>query len=231
MSVPFVDTSTWIPLAVLIASLVGSGHCVGMCGGLVAASSRSRASWSAYHLGRLVGYLILGTAAGWIGRQVFEPGGQTALWLGYVSWAAALLMTAALVSAGVRVWKGQPIHVQILPRRALSFLYKKAGTHAFWIGSLTALLPCGWLHSFVLGAVATQSPVRGAALLLAFWLGTLPALSLVPWLTTRLFQPLSRHSPRVAALILISVGVVNVGVKVISPLLAPSPSKQHTTCH
>lgn len=231
MLAPYVDTTTWIPLAVFTASIIGSGHCVAMCGGLVAASSKSRASWAAYHLGRLLGYLLLGAGAGWIGGRIFEPMGPESAWLNYVSWSAALLMGASFLFAGFRIWQGRAVHLPILPSKVLSQLYKNAGNNALLLGLLTAFLPCGWLHSFVLGAIATRSPYLGAGFLFAFWLGTLPALGLAPWLVKRIFRPVSRRSPKLAALILISVGLMSVGMKVFPSALAPPQADEQRSCH
>src|SRR5690606_10362020 len=44
------------------------------------------------------------------------------------------------------------------------------------LGLLSALLPCGWLYAFVLGAAATGSALAGALVLLTFWSGTVPIL-------------------------------------------------------
>ena len=55
--------------SVLLASLLGSPHCAGMCGGFVCFYSgqdgrgQTRAH-AAYNLGRLVSYLVLGLLAG-----------------------------------------------------------------------------------------------------------------------------------------------------------------------
>ncbi len=203
MSDLYVDTTAWIPAAVLVASLAGSGHCVAMCGGLVVASAKTRGARIAYHLGRLAGYLALGAAAGWIGEA----------WLDQASWAAALVLGLSFLVAGFRVWRGRPVHLAIVPAPMLSKLFRMAGAHAGIAGLLTALLPCGWLHSFVLGAVATRSPVSGAVFLFAFWLGTLPALGFAPWLVDRIFRPIARRSPRIAALVLVSAGVMSIGIK------------------
>ena len=68
--------------AIVVASLLGSAHCVGMCGPMVliatgikeARSSKSERLFRSlgYHFGRLGTYLILGLAAGLLGYMILE---------------------------------------------------------------------------------------------------------------------------------------------------------------
>ena len=64
----------------LVTGLLGSGHCIGMCGGLVAALGLSggRRAGLTYHvlynLGRISTYALLGYFVGWLGLAVAQPG-------------------------------------------------------------------------------------------------------------------------------------------------------------
>ena len=49
---------------------------------------------------------------------------------------------------------------------------------AIFIGGASVLLPCSWLYTFLIGAISTGSPLKGAAAMLSFSLGTIPALVL-----------------------------------------------------
>ncbi len=230
MSAPFASTEL-IPLAIVIASFMGSAHCVGMCGGIVVAVSRSKRKWAEYQFGRLVGYLTLGAAAGAVGQQALSSDAANGL-----SWGSALLVSAALLIAGMYAWKGKALHVSLVPQSLLNKLFKLSRGNAAAIGGLTAFLPCGWLHSFVVGAIATQSPVRGALFLFAFWLGTLPALGAAPWLLDKVLKPVSAKFPRVAAVLLIAAGLGSIGSKIAPTLLqaeahgSHAEAKQHS-CH
>ena len=66
---------TWLT-AIFFASLLGSFHCVCMCGPIAIWSGRASENGRAtmmfsrvagYHLGRLSTYLVLGAAAGFVG--------------------------------------------------------------------------------------------------------------------------------------------------------------------
>lgn len=175
---------------VLLASLVGSLHCIGMCGGFVALYSGStspRAEWgahAAYNGARLVGYLCLGTAAGALGQAV-DLSGELAGLQDLAALAAGLLILGwggyALAQAAGASWTrplssafGQRWLARILP----AFARKAPWVRALALGLATALLPCGWLYGFAVTAAGTGHPAAGAAVMGVFWLGTVPALVL-----------------------------------------------------
>lgn len=183
-----------------------------MCGGLVLSLSRTRTAWISYQLGRLAGYLVLGAAAGLLGSHALNSG-----WVPWLSWVSTALLSLIFVLAGWNLWNGKGFHFQLLPQSWLLKLHRIAGKSAGAAGALTAFLPCGWLHTFVLGAVATQSAWKGAGFLFAFWLGTLPALGMAPWLIQRFARVWTAKAPKLSALILIAVGIASLGTK-IAPL-------------
>lgn len=234
------STETLIPLSVLGASLAGSLHCASMCGGLVASVARTRVDHLAYHGGRLAGYLALGAIAGGLGEAAL--GGSFGRW---ASVAAALFLGAAFVMMGLRLWTGRGPHVDVLPRKLRDSILARAMRTPLGAGLATALLPCGWLHGFVLGAAATGSAARGGAFLFVFWLGTVPALMFSASAVRVALRPLLSRAPRVAAMLLIVAGALSAGAK-LRPLLRESapraPAQQslgapdteqveHSHCH
>lgn len=175
-----------------------------------------------YHLGRLLSYLILGSLAGLLGKEVFQSEIFKIL-----PWIMTAAISLGFVWMGIMVWKGQAPHLFKLPNRFLSKLYAASSYGPFSIGTFSALLPCGWLHTFVLGAVTTGSAVKGALYLFCFWVGTLPALSAVNLTVKHLFGRI-RSVPRIAALLLIAVGVANLGIKIMNIVPGADPA---ASCH
>lgn len=226
----YFQLSSFVPMAVFMASLAGSGHCVSMCGGLVAAASKTKWDWIQFQLGRLAGYLFLGSAAGFVGSALLK-GTDAAVnpAIEALSWVSAIALSAMFFFAAIKVWKGGSLHLQLVPKKWIGKLYRLAGANASLQGGLTAFLPCGWLHTFVLGAVATQSVIFGAGFLFLFWLGTLPALGLAPWVLSKLIGPLASRAPRVSATLLILAGVLSVGYKLSPQLFASGEAHKH--CH
>ncbi|MEO5799202.1 MAG: sulfite exporter TauE/SafE family protein [Gemmatimonadales bacterium] len=178
-----------LALAVLVASLLGSVHCVAMCGAFSCLYAPAGANWrstrtahACYHLGRLVAYLLLGVAAGAIGAG-FNRGGALADVGGVAAIVAALLLmvwgaNAVLVALGKRalVWR-PPAAWQAAMGGALRRVAEaRPVVRAGVTGLCTSLLPCGWLYAFVVVASGSGSPWRGAGLMSVFWVGTLPLM-------------------------------------------------------
>lgn len=191
-----------LALSIFIASLLGSMHCVGMCGPMAlwasnvgGAAGRGEAYLRllAYHIGRLATFLIFGLAAGLIGG-LLTSGGD---WLGWQQSAARI---AGSLMIGLGVWKllnwwHRPnvsvanFQARSIGNRFSAIVSSKLVMTRPWInrlpgvlrataiGSITTLLPCGWLYLFVLVAAATASPKLATLVMVAFWVGTLPALT------------------------------------------------------
>ena len=157
----------------LLAGLIGSPHCVGMCGGLAAAGSgRSAMSAATWHFGRLLAYIGLGAFGGGAGGlRLGIPGAAVAALL-LVAFAARL----AGIGPGVSLpWLSAPFSA--LLRRAGASLTTGSLLGRLALGALTGLLPCGLLWSAIALAVAAGSPALGALSMAVFWLGTVPLLA------------------------------------------------------
>jgi sulfite exporter TauE/SafE len=194
-----------------------------MCGGLVSTVASTRFELVRYHLGRLIGYATLGAVAGWAGAGAL--GGH---WGKYVSWTAALLIAGTLFLYGARLWRGGRPHLLLVPAPWLTRAVRGAGGRPALLGLLTALLPCGWLQSFVVAAAVTRHPLHGAALMFAFWLGTVPGLSMAPWLISRWLRPLALSAPRLSAVILVTAGMATLGMQF---AVAHGPQGPKSSCH
>ncbi len=207
--------------AVLIASLLGSAHCAGMCGAFLAfavAGVEGPAPpqillQGAYNLGRLVTYLALGAAAGAIGQAV-DLGGACA----GIARLAALLAGAVMVGFGVvsvlrvlGVRTGRaPVPAwlrELATRGHRAALARPPVARAAMIGLLTTLLPCGWLYAFVVTAAGTADPWLGVLTMGAFWLGTLPVMVGLGAGVRALAGPLRRHLPLLTSILLVAVGL------------------------
>lgn len=213
--------------AVLTASLLGSMHCVGMCGPLAifasgAGTSAPRRtvmiSTMLYHLGRLTTYAIAGLIAGAIGSAV-DTGGQA---LGFQLAAARLVGTVMIVVGIVKIVQlfagpigtAKPLRPSLISKflvklRPVIFRLPPSG-RALVTGLLTTLLPCGWLYLFALIAAGTGSLLWGPMVMFAFWLGTVPALTALISGTVALSTKFKTVVPAAAAALLIFAGVSTV---------------------
>lgn len=218
---------------VVVASLVGSLHCVGMCGGLVglyatADSAHGAPRWTphaAYHLSRLVSYSLLGALAGSLGSALDRFGAPTGfadLGLALASvtlllWGLPSLLArrpgAALIRLS-RVARRRPRLVQRLQCLLVTLADRLRRRPAIWrasaLGVSSAMLPCGWLYAFVVLAAGTGSWTAGAGLLAAFWAGTVPALLGLGVGLRRLSEPLRARLPRLSAVLVLVVCAFNI---------------------
>lgn len=226
-------TLTWL-LPMVTAAAVGSVHCVGMCGALVAVASdgshgaRQRFSVLAGYQGaRLLSYVLLGVTAGALGRALDLAGkaaglgeaaaivaGSIMLVGGALSMMQALgglrsvrLPKLRLVPAGVTRWLGRAHQKPPLVRAAL-------------LGAASALLPCGFLYAFALAGAATGSPVGGALVMGALWLGSAPALLGFGMLIGGVLSRVKRHVPLLSAASVCLLGLLTLNLRVNLPAFA-----------
>jgi len=220
---------------VLIASLVGSIHCAGMCGGFVcfyagSANGSDPAALRAhamYNVGRLGSYLLLGALAGMLGAQVSKAGALVG-----VSHAAAVVAGALMVGWAISTIAAQrgmslsALHAPVAWQKTLGRVLhavreQPLAVRAGLTGLFTTLLPCGWLYVFVATAGGTGS-VRSALLTMAvFWLGTVPALVAVGVGAQTLLAPFRRRLPAVSAAVVLVMGLLSMSGRLL-PRVAPN---------
>jgi sulfite exporter TauE/SafE len=211
-------------LAALAAGLVGSTHCLGMCGGIAGAvgvSARSMADSGRgaflytvlFNLGRVSSYALIGAIAGTLGSGLISATDIPALSAAARGLTGLLMVLIGLQIAfgwsllrfieesGARFWtRLAPLARRILPVRT--------PFHAVMLGMLWGWLPCGLVYSILLMALLAADPGQSALLMVVFGLGTLPAMTLTGLAGTRLKLSMSRSNVRLAAgLILVLLGL------------------------
>ena len=219
---------TALALTVLGASLVGSLHCAGMCGGFVAfyagaGGRRPGLGHAAYNLGRLAAYATLGALAGVLGAALDLAAAPAGFERGAALLAGALIALwgtrTLLETAGVRVARIEPPAALrgAVVRGVAAVAVEPPVTRALVIGLLTGLLPCGWLYAFIVTAAGTGDPLRGAGLMAVFWLGTLPVMAGLGVAVQALAGSLRRWVPAVCAVAMIVVGLLAVAGRARAP--------------
>lgn len=164
----------------LVAGVLGSLHCTGMCGPLVVAGgSKGRGADGAtgYFVGRFIAYSTLGAVVGHLGKHAFcilPMSTAQAVAVGLTALPAAArglsLLLLRQAPSGVVPLRRKPKRTflstlaALLPRRGLG------------LGLATGILPCGLLVTAFAMAAATASPVLGAASMAAFAIGSAPGL-------------------------------------------------------
>ncbi|UTW07709.1 sulfite exporter TauE/SafE family protein [Pseudomonas benzenivorans] len=200
-------------LSALILGLLGGGHCLGMCGGLmgaltlaIPAEQRARRFHLllSYNLGRILSYAVAGLLlglAGWalasspaaIGLRVLAALLLIAMGLYLAGWWSGL---TRIESLGRGLWR----HIQPLTRR---FMPVDSTAKALVLGSLWGWLPCGLVYSTLLWASSQGNALGSAALMLAFGLGTLPVLLATGMAAERVTALLRKRGVRTAGGVLV----------------------------
>ena len=228
---------------IVIASLIGSGHCVGMCGpfailaaGPVDASRKaSLLNLIRYHLGRGFTYLFLGAVAGVAGAAL-NFGGQLAGWQQAAAWitGGGMILFGSLALLRLSRWGNVHFNAPAFVGQAVKKMFRVAQrVPAFWrplaVGGVTGFLPCGWLYAFLLLAVGTSSSLMGMAVMGAFWLGTIPSLSLVTLGLNQLRPSWKRWVPHFTAMLLVVSGMLTITFRTAADFSSLDQVQKETT--
>lgn len=200
-------------VSALILGLLGGGHCLGMCGGLMGAltlaipkeqRSRRFRLLLAYNLGRILSYATAGLLIGLAGWAVANS--PAALFMRVL--AGLLLIAMGLYLAGwwsgltriERLGRGlwryiQPVANRLLPVSSLP--------RALLLGALWGWLPCGLVYSTLLWSASQGNALDSALLMLAFGLGTWPVLLATGLAAERVTVILRKRSVRMAGGLLV----------------------------
>lgn len=210
--------------AAVMVGLLGGGHCLGMCGGVVGAFSTGLPAHArlsllgklpyllSYNLGRITSYCLAGALIG--GSASFFVNQLSAnyglIWLRLI--AACLVI---LIGCYVARWfsaitwleslgKGPWRLIQPLAKRCLPF---KQPISAFPFGLVWGWLPCGLVYSTLSWAAAAGSAPQGALIMLGFGLGTLPAMIGAGFIAQKLTNLMANRGFRtISGLVIICYG-------------------------
>jgi sulfite exporter TauE/SafE len=216
-------------LAALIGGLVGSVHCLGMCGGIAGAlgmAGGGRASMAvSYSAGRIASYSAAGAIAGAIGAGLAGAAGLGP-WLRLLMGLVLLLLglqvalnlklLAPLEAAGAGLWK----RLAPLARR---FVPPRHAGQALALGALWGWLPCGLVYGMLAAAAGAGSAAQGALFMAVFGLGTAPAMIGVTWASGRSGSFLNARRRRLLGWLLVIFGAWTMA----TPLMKLSGSGDH----
>jgi len=213
-----------------VIGIIGSVHCVGMCGPIVlvlpgdgSEKMRFFASRILYNVGRSITYAFMGLLIGFIGQSIALAGYQQ--WLGI---AAGVLMILSVLLPTKAARKVLPTG---LYDRALASVKSRLGkllsnssqSSLFTIGILNGFLPCGLVYMALAGSLAMGSALGGAAYMFLFGLGTLPLLVVVSYAGTLLTAGFRRKITRFLPIGVVILGLLfilrglSLGIPFISP--------------
>lgn len=201
----------------LSVGILGSVHCIGMCGGIVAALSMGgeRTYWrgiASYHFGRIVSYSALGLTAGLIGSLITAKADLLQIQQILSIFAGIFMIIFALQIGGVIPERFAALSFIRIPA---SLLQKTARGNASLLWGLTGLanglLPCGMVYAALSLALKQADPLTGTLMMTAFGIGTVPAMTVLAVTIRRLDPFLKARFLKLAAATLVLFGLFTIG--------------------
>lgn len=206
-------------LALTTGFLGGFGHCIGMCGPLVASFtlasssdmpqplSRSIAPHLLYNMGRITTYGMVGALMGLSGSFVNIAGGMTGI-QNAVAIITGIIMIALGFTIVTRSAAPSWIEKHNLPvlRAAKRSLDSASLFRYYPFGLLMGLLPCGLSYTIFIAAAGSGGAAVGMTTALLFGLGTLPALFFFGALVTVLSSSLRGMIYRASGAVVVLMG-------------------------
>lgn len=231
-------------ISALIFGLLGSFHCIGMCGPIAFMLPVSRDNKIKkvlqiflYHGGRLFAYSTIGLAFGLIGRSLHLFGFQQQLSI----FTGILMIIAILIPNKTfrRYNLSEPLMRFIGKiKSSLGTALKKRTPDTFLtIGFLNGLLPCGLVYMAVFGALATGSIYQGSLYMLLFGLGTIPLMTGAIYFSGMLSGLMRQRVQKLIPVMVITLGLLFIirGLGLEIPYLSPAPitemASSTTLCH
>ncbi len=220
-----------------VIGLLGSFHCVGMCGPLAFSfPQQAESTWLvvfkkiSYNVGRAISYAFLGLLIGLLGKQLWLVGAQQA-----ISVVSGFLIVLAVLPKIIQLSKTgnyQPNSFNnFVNKIIIKAINRKAGH--FYLGLLNGFLPCGFVYLGLATAINTSSAYQSALFMFVFGLGTTP-LMLLAMLGVNFTKPIFRQKINLLLPYLtlcLGLWFIIRGLNLDIPYLSPKISSETVICH
>lgn len=230
-------------ISAIIFGLLGSFHCIGMCGPIAFMLPIDRANKTKgffqilnYHLGRLFTYSLIGLLFGFLGKGFYFFGFQQQL-----SIIVGFLMIITILFPKIlqKLSFSKKISTLVLKiKNSLGAALKKKGNDTFFtIGFLNGFLPCGLVYMAVFGALATSNALTGSLYMFLFGLGTIPLMTAFVYLGNFTKGNFKKNIQKAIPVMVIFIGVLFIirGLGLGIPYVSPAPVldlvSNNAVCH
>jgi sulfite exporter TauE/SafE len=226
-----------------VMGLLGSFHCLGMCGHIAMAlpmghRNNSSRLWggAVYNLGRVFTYSFLGLILGLAGDFLISSEIQNTVSVGFGVLIGIYLLLPSKTKASLKIAPSQSLLVRLRKHMA-KFLYLENNSSLFGIGMLNGLLPCGMIYLALSSSFLAGSAVKGSLFMLSFGLGTFPTMLAAVFFGSFLNQHIRLKLRRLVPIFLFFMAALlivrgmNLGIPYLSPSLPMHASAEAVTCH
>lgn len=222
----------------IIFGLLGSFHCVGMCGPIAfmlpvdrSNTSRKLIQIFTYHFGRLVAYSMIGLVFGVVGKGLYIFGlqQQLSITMGILMIAIVLIPTKIFNKYNF----SKPIY-KIISKVKSSLgqaLKKKTPDTFLTIGFLNGFLPCGLVYMAVFASLAMGSAFKSSLYMVLFGIGTIPLMTTAIYLGKFLNATVKQRIQKAIPIFVIIIGLLFIlrGMGLGIPYLSPAPVVEMAT--
>lgn len=219
-------------ISAFVLGLLGSFHCVGMCGPIAFMLPVDRTNTfkkvtqiTLYHVGRLLAYAIIGLVFGLLGKSFYLFGFQQQL-----SIVIGILMILVVIIPQKTFNKynfSKPIYKMISKvKSALGKALKNKTTDTFLtIGFLNGFLPCGLVYMAVFAAIASSNAFSGSLYMAVFGLGTIPLMTTAIYFSNLLKGPFRQKIQKAIPVFVVFIGLLFIlrGLGLGIPYISPAP--------
>ena len=217
-------------LSAIIFGLLGSFHCIGMCGPIafmlpVDRTNKVKQFFQifSYHLGRLFTYSLIGLLFGFLGKGFYFFGFQQQL---SIIVGVLMILVIFLPKTFQKYNFSKSINRLVMRvKSALGKELKKKGNDTFFtIGFLNGFLPCGLVYMAVFGALATSNAFSGSLYMFIFGLGTIPLMTTVVYVGNFANGLLRKRIQQIIPYVVVFIGVLfilrglGLGIPYVSPV-------------
>ena len=218
----------------LTIGLIGSFHCIGMCGPIVVALPLKKHNLTSkitgtilYNSGRVITYSLLGILFGMLGRGIKMAGFQ--------QWTSILLGVTMVVTILYPYFFREKITISSLfsgfAGRLVVRLKKLFTDRSYFsllmIGILNGLLPCGLVYVAIAGAINTGDVFTGTLFMTFFGIGTIPLLMIATLASDAIGQRIRSKMQKVVPYFVFLLGVLFIlrGMALGIPYVSPADQK------
>lgn len=218
----------------LTIGLIGSFHCIGMCGPIAVALPLKEHNWQSkigggllYNLGRTATYAAMGLVFGLVGQGIHLAGFQ--------QWTSIVLGAALIISVLFPYFFKQKLTFTTLVSgyagRLINKLRRLFSQRSFSslliIGLLNGLLPCGLVYVAIAGAINAPDILHGALFMAFFGLGTVPMMLAVSLGGNLISMGIRNKMRRVVPFFVVLLGLLFIlrGMSLGIPYVSPKAEK------
>tara|TARA_R110002049_G_scaffold97734_5_gene238024 strand:- start:6030 stop:6728 length:699 start_codon:yes stop_codon:yes gene_type:complete len=218
-------------LSAILLGLLGSFHCIGMCGPIAFMLPINRENKIkgffqilSYHFGRLFTYSLIGLLFGFLGKGFYFFGFQQQI---SIVVGVSMIVFILFPRLFKKVNFSKNISSVIFKvKNALGKELKKKGNDTFFtIGFLNGFLPCGLVYMAVFGAIATTNVFSGSLYMFLFGLGTVPLMTSVVFLGNFTKGTLRKKIQKAIPVAVVFIGALFIlrGLGLGIPYVSPAP--------